>query len=210
MIAIGAVDLVFGVVLPPIAAALAVYLAARRIAETAQGGPPLSPLAERRCRYLAVFVLGLGYVLGAFWEVADSRDTRLWASILAWGILLALFAKWRSYLRRRPYGDGFPSAFRPQRIGIRSAIALAQLPRSEISKYFRENPGVAQVLLGESGDKRHTPSTFITENADGSFKVGWYSGKRSYESVRNFQHLADAATDYLLFSLGEGRWTPSS
>ncbi len=31
---------------------------------------------------------------------------------------------------------------------------------------------------------------------------------RNYESVRELSALPDAAIDYLLFSLGTGRWTP--
>jgi hypothetical protein len=50
--------------------------------------------------------------------------------------------------------------------------------------------------------------TFISENGDGSFRVGWFTRDAKYDSIKEFQNLADAATDYLLFSLGKGRWTP--
>ena len=43
---------------------------------------------------------------------------------------------------------------------------------------------------------------------DGSFKVGWFTRDAQCECVKEFENLADAATDYLLFSLGKGRWTP--
>jgi hypothetical protein len=68
-----------------------------------------------------------------------------------------------------------------------------------------KDPLLAERLLIESSDKRFTPSTFI-EEADGVFSVGWYSRKR--ECVREFSDRANAATDYVLFSLGRGRWTP--
>jgi hypothetical protein len=111
--------------------------------------------------------------------------------------------------KRKPIGDGFPEGFRVQRIGVTSAVAISALPGAEIANYFLEHPGTARALLGESYDKRYTPSTFITENGDGSFRVGWFTRNAQYECVRDFENLADAATDYLLFSLGKSRWTPT-
>ena len=105
--------------------------------------------------------------------------------------------------KRKPRGDGFPEGFRVQRIGVTSAVALSDLPGTEIAKYFREHPGTAKALLGESYDKRCTPSTFISENGDGSFRVGRFTRDAQYERIKEFQNLADAATDYLLFSLGK-------
>jgi hypothetical protein len=66
----------------------------------------------------------------------------------------------------------------------------------------------AKDLLRESSDKRFTPSSFIIEESDG-FRVGWFSSRLERKCVKQFRSLADAATDYLLFSLGKGRWTPS-
>jgi hypothetical protein len=100
--------------------------------------------------------------------------------------------------------NGFPEGFKVQRIGIDPADAIAELPPAEIATYFRDNPLVAERLLAESYDKRFTPSTFIEEDG-GGFRVGWYSRQR--ECIREFSTLADAATDYLLFSFGKGRWT---
>jgi hypothetical protein len=91
--------------------------------------------------------------------------------------------------------DGFPPGFKVQRIGVTSAVAISDLPGAEIARYFREHPGTAKVLLGESYDKRYTPSTFISENGDGSFRVGWFTRDAQCDSVREFQNLADAATD---------------
>ncbi len=39
-----------------------------------------------------------------------------------------------------------------------------------------------------------------------AFSFGWFSRKKGYQCERRFSNLADAATDYLLFSLGKGRW----
>lgn len=120
-----------------------------------------------------------------------------------------LFAWWLDDRRRKPIMDGFPQGFTVQRIGVTSAVALSDLPGSEIAKYFCEHPSIAKALLGESYDKRYTPSTFISENGHGTFRVGWLTRGAQYECVKEFQNLADAATDYLLFSLGKSRWTPS-
>lgn len=96
--------------------------------------------------------------------------------------------------------DGFPEGFRVQGTGVTSALAIADLQSSDFAKYFREHPGTAKALLGESYDKRYTPSTFISENGDGSFTVGWLTQDARSECVKEFQNLADEATDYLLFS----------
>lgn len=107
--------------------------------------------------------------------------------------------------RRKPIAEDFPEGFKVQRIGIEPANSISDLPPAEIAKYFRDNPQTAERLLAESYDKRFTPSAFIEEES-GGFRVGWYSKQR--ECVREFSNLADAATDYVLFSLGRGRWTP--
>jgi hypothetical protein len=111
--------------------------------------------------------------------------------------------------KRKPRRNGFPPGFKVQRIGVTNAVAVSDLPGAEIAKFFREHPGIAKALLGESSDKRYSPSTFMTENGDGSFRVGWFTRDGQNDSVREFQNLADAATDYLLFSLGRERWSPS-
>jgi hypothetical protein len=111
---------------------------------------------------------------------------------------------------RKPPKDGFPKGFRVQQIGVTRALAVSDLPGTEIAKYFREHPAVAKALVDESSDKRYTPSTFMTESADGSFRVGWFTKDVRYECAREFENLADAATDYLLFSLSKSRWTPTT
>jgi hypothetical protein len=76
---------------------------------------------------------------------------------------------WR---RKKPIPEGFPEGFKVQRIGISAAIAVSELPAGDIAKYFREHPEIAGALLGESYDKRFTPSSFIQEKGN-RFRVGW-------------------------------------
>ncbi len=87
-------------------------------------------------------------------------------------------------------------------------MKVADLLPADIANYFRDYPDVAMRLLSESYDKRYTPSTYITEEGSG-FTVGWISRSPiERKCERSFTNLADAATDYLLFSLGKGRWNP--
>ena len=87
-------------------------------------------------------------------------------------------------------------------------MAISGLAACEIARYFREHPEVARALMSESYDKRFTPSTFIAERPAG-FMVGWCTRDARYLCVQQFSNLPDAATDYLLFSLGKGRWMPN-
>src|SRR5262249_3990259 len=110
--------------------------------------------------------------------------------------------------KRKPSRDGFPKGFRVQRIRVASAMAVSDRTGPAIAKYFREHPETAKALLLECADKRFTPSTFISEHKNGSFSVGWFTRDAQRECVKQFENLADAATDYLVFSLGKTRWTP--
>jgi hypothetical protein len=103
--------------------------------------------------------------------------------------------------------QGFPKEFRPQRVNLANAATLAELPPAEIVSYFRDNPNAARELLLESGDKRCTRSTFI-EGHRKTYRVGWLSSEIKFECEASFQNMADAARDYLLFSLGRSRWVP--
>ena len=111
--------------------------------------------------------------------------------------------------RKKPTLEGLPKGFRVQRIWTTGALAVSELPPAEIARYFREHPEIAKELLGESSDKRFTPSTFILADKTGACSVGWFTRDARSECVKNFSNLADAATDYILFSLGKGRWTPT-
>ncbi len=101
--------------------------------------------------------------------------------------------------------DEFPQEFTIQRVQLAAAKGLAGLQPASIAAYFRDHPEQAKALLYESYDKRCTPSSFIEVEGNG-YQVGWFSVRRL--CVRRFSNLADAATDYLLFSLGKGRWKP--
>src|SRR5580700_3259887 len=110
----------------------------------------------------------------------------------------------RSFWKRQ-VREGFPKGFRTQRIGVSAALSVCDLEPEQIVAHFRGNPEPARHLLEESEDKRYTPSTFFSEEYSG-YSVGWYSTQSRYEYVHRFSTLEDAATDYLLFSLGKGRW----
>jgi hypothetical protein len=109
------------------------------------------------------------------------------------------------FWKRKTCGNEFTEGFRVQRIGISDAVAVAGLPPDRIADYFRKNPDMAEKLISESYDKRYSPSTFIAEQGEG-YLVGWLSPRHGYLCQRQFSNRADAATDYLLFSLGRGRW----
>ena len=120
--------------------------------------------------------------------------------------MLRLQAMWR-WRRKKTIREGFPETFKVQRIGISAAIAVSERPAADIAKYFREHPEIARALLQESYDKRYSPSTFITEEKGDRFIVGWYTRNAGACCLQEFSTLADAATDYLLFSMGKSRWT---
>ena len=105
--------------------------------------------------------------------------------------------------------SGFPKRFRRQSIDMAGARRLAELPPTEIAAYFRSHPDAAKQLFNESGDKRYTPSTFFQDYSSG-YRVGWFTADCDFECEAYFDNLADAATDYLLFSLGKARWTPDN
>jgi hypothetical protein len=111
-----------------------------------------------------------------------------------------------SWRRKKTKIEGFPKGFRVQRTGISAAKDICNLQAREIAEFLRANPGTARALLHESYDKRFSPSTFIEQTAAG-YRVGWFTRNAEYECVQEFSNLADAATDYLLFSLGTARWT---
>jgi hypothetical protein len=101
--------------------------------------------------------------------------------------------------------EPFPSDFKPQPVRLPNAIILSSLPPSEVATYFEQHPEAATDLISESANKRYSPTTCIAVKHSG-FRVGWYSSAAGWQSVMNFVSRSDAATDYLLFSLGKGRW----
>jgi hypothetical protein len=105
--------------------------------------------------------------------------------------------------------DDFPEEFTIQRVRLPAANEIAALSPAEIAAYFHAHIDIAKDLLGESYDKRWTPASFF-ESHDGGYRVGWFSARFEYKCIRHFSNLPDAATDYLLFSLGRGRWNPQN
>ena len=122
-------------------------------------------------------------------------------------VVISPFGSVFSLVNMAAANDEFPEEFTIQRVRLAAAKGLAGLQPAHIAAYFRDHPEQAKDLLSESYDKRFTPSSFMTERS-GSYQVGWFSKRAEYMCVRQFSNLADAATDYFLFSLGKGRWNP--
>lgn len=98
--------------------------------------------------------------------------------------------------------SSMPAGCSPQTGGLEDFASVAKRPPAVIVAFFRSDPDAAHRVLTQSYDKRFTPSTFL-EEAEGGFRVGWFDGGRQH--VQQFTELAEAATDYLLFSFGRGR-----
>ena len=71
---------------------------------------------------------------------------------------------------------------------ISAAIAVSELPAGDIAKFFREHPEIAGALLGESYDRRFTPSSFIEEKGN-RFRVGWFTRDAKYQCVQELRPL---------------------
>jgi hypothetical protein len=145
----------------------------------------------------AVFLLGGKFL----YEIRHVNIFNAEALGISTGVLLMILGAALGPKREQ----GLPVDFTAQKIRNPSVKAISHLPGYEIAEYFRENPSAATQLLTESYDKRYSPSTFIAEEGDG-YRVGWYSN--GYKCEKRFTNLADAATDYVLFSLGRERWSP--
>ena len=98
----------------------------------------------------------------------------------------------------------FPPDFSPQRVRLKDASEISMRSPSEIVAHFKQHPEDAADLIRECADKRYMPSTFITK-ISGGYRVGWFSSARMH-CVQTLHTREDAVTDYLLFSLGKGRW----
>jgi len=111
--------------------------------------------------------------------------------------LVAHFFLWMSY-EIAP----MPAGCKPQTTGLHEFQSLAELPPAEVVGYFRLNADAAMRVLGQSYDKRYSPSTFV-EEVPKAYQVGWFDRERQH--VLRFADLAEAAADYILFSFGKGR-----
>jgi hypothetical protein len=83
---IDAVDLVFGILFPPIGT-LIVYGGAYAAARTVTGGQPLSKTTKNILKWGAFFVLGVGYDMSLTKFLGLSPLT-LWATLPAWAVLV--------------------------------------------------------------------------------------------------------------------------
>ena len=95
-----------------------------------------------------------------------------------------------------------PPGFSPQTSGLAHYAPLVERPAAEVIAHFVSHPQEADAALGQSYDKRSSPSTFVEEMGE-KFRVGWFDGER--RAVQVFDTLAEAVTDYLLLSFGKGR-----
>ncbi len=120
-------------------------------------------------------------------------------------VVISPFGSLFSLVNMAAANDEFPEEFTIQRVRLAAAKGLAGLQPAHIAAYFRDHPEQAKDLLSESYDKRFTPSSFMAER---SAATKLLSKRAEYMCVRQFSNLADAATDYFLFSLGKGRWNP--
>jgi hypothetical protein len=95
-----------------------------------------------------------------------------------------------------------PKGCQPQTMGLGEFQSVAELPPAEVVSYFRAHAEAANRVLGQSYDKRYSPSTFV-EEADGGYRVGWFDRERQH--VQRFADFSEAVADYILFSFGKGR-----
>ena len=112
------------------------------------------------------------------------------------------------FWKRRSFGDDFPEGFRVQRIRIADAIAIAELLPDQIADYVRRNPVVADRLLLESYDNRYSRQLSSRSKVKATLLAGFPPARDTNPSdgSPNWQ-MQMRPTDYLLFSLGKGRWT---
>lgn len=155
------------------------------------------------CSKVALLIGAAAFLLGGKFLYGIGHVSFFTAEALGilCGVLLMILGAAIGPSRKQDY----PLDFTVQEIKNASANNISHLPAREIAAYFRENPSVANQLLTESYDKRYSPSTFMADEGDG-YRVGWYSN--GYKCELRFTNLADAATDYVLFSLGRERWLP--
>jgi hypothetical protein len=101
---------------------------------------------------------------------------------------------------------GFNECVMPSSLSLKDYKHLFVFSADDLLQYLERQPNVCQRLLMDSYDKRYSPSTFI-EEWEGKYRVGWYEDAR--REVQVFEKFAEAATDYVLFSLGLPRLSSS-
>ncbi len=96
----------------------------------------------------------------------------------------------------------YPKDFSVQSAGLEHYAGYVKKGPDYLIQYFRSNPDKARLVLGQSYDKRYTPSTFVEEHKQ-KYRVGWFDSDR--ELLTEFDTLEEAVADYLLFSFGKER-----
>ena len=95
-----------------------------------------------------------------------------------------------------------PKNFSLQSAGLEHYAGHVNKGPEYLIQYFHSNPDKARLVLGQSYDKRYTPSTFVEEHTQ-KYRVGWFDSEREF--LREFDTLEEAIADYLLFSFGKER-----
>ncbi|MDY7094537.1 MAG: hypothetical protein SX243_16320 [Acidobacteriota bacterium] len=95
-----------------------------------------------------------------------------------------------------------PAGCGAQTAGLEEFSTTVKLEPGEIVTYFRSYSDVAERILRQSHGERSMPSTFLRE-VGGGYRVGWFDDAEGH--VQDWDDLAEAAADYLLFSFGRGR-----
>jgi hypothetical protein len=86
-----------------------------------------------------------------------------------------------------------------ERAGLQNVFLFTN---HDLLNHLRVNPQDCDRLVGESYDKRFTPSTFI-EGTGTSYTVGYFDKKK--EQVKIWNNIVEATADYLLLSWNLGR-----
>jgi len=96
----------------------------------------------------------------------------------------------------QPYGYSLKRMRR-----VESVRKFLTFTPSQLLEYLKKRPRTCQRLFDDCGDKRYSPSTFITMDKKGKYFVGMLVLGEEDRDVESFETLAEAVTDYVLFSL---------
>jgi hypothetical protein len=85
------------------------------------------------------------------------------------------------------------------RLNKKKFVNLFTFTSHQLLSYFQSHPDQCLQLLIDCGDKRYSPSPFISFT-NNNYEVGMYD--KGSSEVQIFSTLENAATDYVLFSIG--------
>jgi len=94
-----------------------------------------------------------------------------------------------------PYG--YPTSTADQKEFLVKSLTFTA---DQLLEYSQEHLDLCKQLFTDSGDKRSSPNTFMSMNKNGQYIVGLYD--KGMQDTQTFDTLAEAITDYVLFSLG--------